>query len=239
MCTATYLPLNKKEFILTHNRDEHSGRKSALHPEFYKLGDAEVVYPKDAQANGTWILSSDNSYTLCLLNGGRIKHKPSGPYRHSRGLVLLDFFKYQDTQDFVTNYNFNELEPFTLIVINNTNDIIIDEIIWDAKLLTCNTQDSSIPKIWSSATLYNDHEITQRQAWFAHWINENDFNTNNILKFHNFSPSDNEGFIINRSDNKLTVSITSVLSTDASTEFYYKDLVTEKDNLVQLFPQDA
>ncbi|GBL36066.1 hypothetical protein EMGBS15_16610 [Filimonas sp.] len=90
MCTVTYLPVSSSSFILTHNRDEHHTRAIALLPEKKTMQDIEIIFPTDQQGGGTWIATS-KEFTLCLLNGGFEKHIPSPPYRHSRGLVILDF----------------------------------------------------------------------------------------------------------------------------------------------------
>ena len=101
MCTVTYIPSNKDSYILTSNRDESPQRASAEIPKKYKIFDQDIFFPRDPQAGGTWIASSEENYTLCLLNGAFKKHKWNPPYRMSRGLVLLDFFKYNNTNKFL------------------------------------------------------------------------------------------------------------------------------------------
>ncbi len=123
MCTVTYLPLQDNGFILTSNRDETILRKSALPPAKYTIHNKCVVFPKDQQANGTWIATSPRSYTLCLLNGAFEKHTPNTSYKKSRGLALLDFFHYANANDFIDKYDFKGIEPFTMLIIKGNNKI--------------------------------------------------------------------------------------------------------------------
>ena len=100
MCTVTFLPKGDTDFILTSNRDEDPSRASlALVAE--SVGSQIVHFPKDPKAGGTWFASNKSDFTLCVLNGGFEKHKHNPPYRLSRGLMVLDFFKTLNAQTFV------------------------------------------------------------------------------------------------------------------------------------------
>src|SRR4051812_35703302 len=116
MCTVTYLPTHQNGFILTHSRDEKAIRKPALSPQAVIIGGQEVYFPQDPQGKGTWIATSAYT-TLCLLNGAYIAHEPQPPYKHSRGLVLLHFFDYASIDNFIALYDFDGIEPFTLIMV--------------------------------------------------------------------------------------------------------------------------
>ena len=61
MCTVTYLPLQDNGFILTSNRDEAIVRKISLPPAKYTINNTSVFFPKDQEANGTWIATSSNN----------------------------------------------------------------------------------------------------------------------------------------------------------------------------------
>ena len=69
MCTVTFLPKGKNDYILTSNRDETPTR-AALEPKAYSIGSKEIYFPKDPLAGGTWIATDKQRFTLCLLNGG-------------------------------------------------------------------------------------------------------------------------------------------------------------------------
>jgi uncharacterized protein with NRDE domain len=127
MCTVTYLPFSNNSFLLTSSRDEKPSRASALAPEYYSVAENQLLFPKDQQAQGTWIAVNEKGRTLCLLNGGVEKHIPSPPYQRSRGLVLLDVFSYDSLGIFTTQYSLQNIEPFTLIEIQGE---LLTELRW-------------------------------------------------------------------------------------------------------------
>ncbi len=132
MCTVTYLPLPSAGFVLTSTRDERSIRKAAIPPREYDVHGGMVFYPKDPDAGGTWIASAVSGYSLCLLNGGFKIHESRPPYRLSRGLVLLDFYKYNNVASFRDHYDFKGIEPFTLLILGHPQRSL-DELRWDGQ----------------------------------------------------------------------------------------------------------
>jgi Transport and Golgi organisation 2 len=233
MCTVTYLPITTKEFILTSNRDEDVKRPTALPVQEYAIANKTIYFPKDQKANGTWIAYDTNGYTLCLLNGAFKKHTSKGNYKKSRGLMLLDFYDYNDPKKFADEYNFEGIEPFTMIMVYccaETKQIILFELKWDEAKPYLIQHDSSLPQIWSSVTLYSQEVIEQRNGWFNNWLSSNTNYTNDeILFFHHFGgvgKTDND-LIINRGDKK-TVSISCIHKSTAHTEIIYEDIVNKK-----------
>jgi len=73
MCTVTYLPL-KKGFILTSNRDERLLRKPSTVPQIQLINKVAVLFPRDMEANGTWMATAQNGRSVCLLNGAFEPH---------------------------------------------------------------------------------------------------------------------------------------------------------------------
>src|SRR4051812_22764348 len=73
MCTVTYLPL-KEGFIITSNRDERLVRKPADAPQIISGLNTRILFPRDGEAGGTWIATSENNRTVCLLNGAFVPH---------------------------------------------------------------------------------------------------------------------------------------------------------------------
>ena len=90
MCVLTFLPTINSGYILTNNRDEALARPKAIPPKKYNINGKQIYFPKDAQAGGTWIATSDD-LTVCLLNGASENHIHNPPYRQSRGQLILDF----------------------------------------------------------------------------------------------------------------------------------------------------
>lgn len=231
MCVLTYLPLSEGGFILTHNRDEHVARQRALEPRQYSHGGVAVVYPKDPKGGGTWIASSER-FSLCLLNGAFENHTPSPPYRQSRGLVILDFFDYQDFGLFVEEYRFEGIEPFTLVVADAARQQLW-ELRWDAERLHHSPKDYTSAHIWSSATLYTPEVRRAREAWFAEWLRQSaHYSPAGILDFHlhGGTGDTHNDMRMNRSGQLLTQSVTQIHRPDTQTyRLMYQDLLLEQE----------
>jgi hypothetical protein len=187
-----------------------------------------VFFPQDPQAGGTWIATSENNFTLCLLNGAFEKHERKMNYRHSRGKVLLDFFEYNDVAAFANNYNLQDIEPFTLIIVNSNSGLWLDELRWDATTLHHTVIDITAPHIWSSATLYTPAVIAQRKEWFSKWIIQHkDYQQEEILKFHEFGGDGDtqNNLVMNRADKVRTLSITGIKKDSWNYTMNYRDLL--------------
>ena len=237
MCTVSHLPLPGEGFIITSTRDEKTIRKPALPPEKYTIHGQEIYFPRDTDAGGSWIASSPGGHTLCLLNGGFVVHEPRPPYRKSRGLVLLDFFLYNDVTGFRDSYDFNGIEPFTMLVrfypgtASDGADQTFDELRWDGDTLHHTALNPETPAIWSSVTLYTSEVIRQRNKWFEKWLKEKpEFAIGSIVNFHKTAGTGNihNDILMNRDDVVKTVSITSLIRSPHHHEFYYEDVVENR-----------
>ena len=233
MCTVSYLPLSPSDYILTSNRDEAVERPSALPINQYLIGEQTVYFPKDPQAGGTWIATTGYNAALCLLNGGFEPHLiPEGhTFRKSRGTVLLDFFHHENADAYINTYDFSNIEPFTLIVIETVNGSTeLRELRWSGSQLTVTPMNASEPHIWSSVTLYSETVRKQRQTWFQDWLNRRKtFTQNEILLFHRFAGEGNPMHdLIMQKGNRTTVSICSIERTEGLTSAVYMDLKKEE-----------
>ena len=226
MCTVTYLPLGNDEFCLTSNRDETPTRQPM---ELYYDEANNLLFPKEPKHGGTWISVSADNRLVCLLNGAFQKHKHEPPYRKSRGLVVLDYFEYGTTTQFVTNYYFDGIEPFTMVIFDNAK---IYDFRWDGETKHLLELDPEKPHIWSSSTLYNDEIKNKRIAWFQQLlVAEQENNAAEILKFHKTAGADDKenGLIMSRNNNLVcTVSITQVLKKDHKFSLKYFDRINNK-----------
>ena len=241
MCVLTYLPTfigtSPNGFIFTSNRDESVVRESAIPPRKYKIGGRYIFFPKDPISGGTWIGGCD-SFTLCLLNGGFEKHISASPYRHSRGKVILDFYKYVDVEKFLKSYNFDNIEPFTLVIISRDNSLTINEIRWTGRRVFHKTLKANKPNIWSSVTLYTPEIIQERERWFDDFLQENpNYSAEDILKFHHFGgKGDARNAIKMNRENKLkTLSITQFRVDDENFIVQYQDLQKDKNFVFRVF----
>ncbi len=216
MCTVSYVPLGDNHFILTSNRDERTVREDALTPRRYLRNGESLYYPKDPEAGGTWFLTSSRGITLCLLNGAFERHERLPAYRLSRGQILLQFFDFETTEDFLEDFDLEKIEPFTLLVVDSSSGPLqFHEMRWDGTGKFIRKLDSMKAGIWSSVTLYDTETIATRQRLFDRWLAEKrDKNAESLIDFHRFGnrsdQNTEEGFVINHHNLVKTRSISSV-----------------------------
>jgi len=230
MCTVSYLPVKEASYIITSTRDEKTSRKSAVPPEKHEISGQPVYFPRDQEANGTLIGTTNGGLTLCLLNGGTEIHIPSPPYRRSRGLVLLDFFAYNDIGTYRDNYDFAGIEPFTLIIVDY-NRKELSELWWNGDAIQHNSKDYYLPHIWSSVTLYTEEIIRKRETWFNEWLkSRSDYHMNDIIGFHKKGGTGDKRYdiLMNRDNEVRTVSITSIQTLQDVHLLRYEDILLNK-----------
>lgn len=234
MCTVTYIP-SKTGFILTSSRDERTFRPT-LAPQEYVHNDETLVYPKDELAGGTWIASSNNKRIACLLNGAFENHEKKKIYTKSRGLILLESFKYNTIGDFIDTVNTENVEPFTLLLIDHKNTFEFTEFRWDGILKHVLRIDKDSKNIWSSATLYNKYEQSLRSVWFNDWTEKySEIEDRNIFNFHNKKHSDNKqtDILMNRGNGLQTLSITQIIINDKKGSMSYFDLINNTNKQIE------
>jgi len=235
MCTVTFLPGIGSQYILTTSRDEQLSRPVARGPELKKMNDYSLLYPVDPKGGGTWIACDDAGKTVCLFNGAFKAHFPEYPYRHSRGLIVPDFFQYPDAESFSLHYNFSNIEPFTLIIVEHHS---LTEFKWDGEKTYLLDHEFSIPKIWSSVTLYTPEIIILRERWFRDWksgIVHPD--QKDILEFHLNAGDGRKETDVQMERKALslkTVSITSVMVSTNKAKMEYLDLRNHSNQHIEL-----
>jgi hypothetical protein len=238
MCTVTFLPLGNKGFILTSNRDEKTSRLPAEAPRRYLLHGQTLVFPRDPVGGGTWIATSGKGVSGCMLNGAFEVHWPAPAYRLSRGRVLLDFFGYDYTGKFATEYDFSGIEPFTLLVVRTEPELSVTEIRWDGQQIHLAVKDPERPWIWSSATLYAPAVVQQREQWFAGWLaGRNGYTVADILQFHHCAgQGDSEnGLRINRQNTLQTINITTIARPNPGEHLMvYEDLLQHREQTYRI-----
>ena len=225
MCTVTYLPLGNNDFILTSNRDE-TPLRNTIPPHKYIENGVELTYPKDELAGGTWIGLSDKKRLVCLLNGGFEKHIRKSSYKMSRGIIVKNILSADDGVSFINNFDFKEIEPFTLILVDWNNQLEAYDLVWDGTTKHFNKLLQE-PKIWSSSTLYTEEMKALRKDWFANWLLENkDYKQKDILEFHqNENLGNTEISPKMKRETVETVSVTSVKKEALEVNFNYLDFV--------------
>jgi len=180
MCTVTYLP-RPSGFILTHNRDEAPARSSQTIVREKTPGGQTLIFPRDTLAGGTWIATSREGRTACLLNGAFVLHKRVLPYRRSRGLILLDFFDWDSPVAFFQSYDFEGIEPFTLLFfaqaqlsesskLSESSMHRVTEFRWDGQHRHLKNLPTDQAHFWCSATLYPQEMQIRREQVFREWL---------------------------------------------------------------------
>ena len=223
MCTVTFLPTGTTQFVLTSNRDEAPNRET-IPPRFYKFDGTNMLFPKDKRAGGTWIGLSDKQRLVCLLNGGFMLHERQAKYRMSRGVVVREMLESDDIVTLIEGYDLNNIEPFTLILIEWRLELKLYELVWDGHEKHFSRLPLE-PKLWSSSTLYNREMKDDRQMWFKGFLNVSDVTAESILDFHETAGKEtmDYGVIMDRGFVKTT-SITQVQKINNVTRMRYHDL---------------
>ena len=227
MCTVTYIPQAEDAFILTHSRDEQVLRGIASPPVIRKINGIKHIFPVDPKGGGTWIGVGENNRVAFLLNGGTKKHSPHPPYRHSRGLIIPDLFNYDSFSSFYSNYSFEGLEPFTLIILEDNRMI---ELRLEEEILRIKEIDRNIPQIYSSATLYSQEVAHDRKLEFHEWLKAQEkFTQDEIIKLHSKFRYEllNTGKPVDNNAILKTVSTTSIVKNETKAEVLYFDRVND------------
>ena len=226
MCTVTIFYRGHNDFVLTSNRDEAPNRTS-ISPRVYEEDGLKMMYPKDELAGGTWIGVSEKNRMICLLNGGFTKHKRKESYQFSRGLIVKQLLASDNVVDFINKYDFEHVEPFTIVIADWNEGLKFLELVWDGK----ESHFSKLPletKIWSSSTLYSEEMKMKRHKWFEDFLNDNELNSETVLEFHS-TETDNKdfGIVMDRGFVKTT-SITQIEKNNGLIRMVYHDLVQDK-----------
>lgn len=226
MCTLTFIPKPNNDFILTSNRDEAPERET-FPPAVYVENEVELLYPKDAVAGGTWIGGSAKNRVVSIMNGGFVAHKRKSAYRKSRGLVVKDLLTADDVVAEINNYDFEGIEPFTIIIVDWNKELRLYQLVWDGEKAHF-SEEAIRPRIWSSSPLYPSDLKSKRENWFSAFIDEHPAAAaNNMLTFHKTAGEGNSqsDLIMDRGFVK-TKSITQVIRNETGLEMRYEDLQT-------------
>ena len=113
------------------------------------------------------------------------------------------------------------IEPFTLVVVDWSEENRLFEFVWDGQQRFFKELEWQ-PIIWSSSTLYTDHMKEMRQDWFREWFIGKSITPEAILDFHKHGGI---GFpevdVFMKREKVGTVSITQVSKIDKNIEMRY------------------
>ncbi|MEE9374381.1 MAG: NRDE family protein [Saprospiraceae bacterium] len=210
MCTVTFIPIKGQgNFIFTSNRDEFPQR-TADELMIKTINEKKVLFPQDQRAKGTWIAISDSDQLVCILNGAFEAHKRRDDYVKSRGIMALEMFEYENSINFLKNYNLKGIEPFTMILYDCGN---LFELKWDYNIKHIRNLNPEDSHIWASSTLYSEKWQKKRQKWFSEWHQKHVTITQSaVLDFHNNAGEGNDRYDVKMYVDGLvqTTSITSI-----------------------------
>ena len=228
MCTVSFIPKSNNDFILTSNRDE-SPNRNTLAPLLYEIDGVKLLFPKDEIAGGTWIGASDKKRLICLLNGGFVAHQPAESYRLSRGVVVTELLIAGDVVEKINTFDFEEIEPFTIILVDWCVDLGLYELVWDGENVHFSKKPLQ-PTIWSSSLLYSDKVKKKREIWFSDFIKVTKVvNEEEIINFHKTAgEGDKETNLIMDKVFVKTKSITEFSKRNGLCEMRYEDIMGNK-----------
>lgn len=142
--------------------------------------------------------------------------------------MVLEFFKYTDVAAFLAQYDFDGIEPFTLVLVDSDQENKVTELKWDANTAHIQHLDATRAHIWSSATLYPKEIAEQRAGWFDQWLaGHNSYEQQKIMEFHKYGGRGDlwNNFVMKRGDHLQTVSITSIQK-NGGYNMIYDDLLS-------------
>lgn len=217
MCIVSLLK-NGTDFILTHNRDENIHRKSSKELQTTTIQSSTIQFPEDIKSNGTWICSS-KKYVVALLNGAFYNHTKKENYRTSRGKLIFELFCFHSIADFVNTYNFQGIEPFTMLAIDvqeNTSQIII----WNEIEITTLSGNTEKGIVLLSSTLYSDSQKSVLKNNFSTQVN-NEFNHKTLFNWHYKNRMKKNKIFIDIQ----TVSITQIIKRNNEINVTYQKII--------------
>ena len=152
--------------------------------------------------------------------------------------MALEFFSHENAIHFFHHFNFEGMEPFTMVIFDDGN---LYELRWDEVKQHVKKLDTNSTHLWASCTLYSQEWQSKRQDWFSDWQEKNTTpNQNNILDFHKHAGEGNPRFdvVMNYKDIVRTTSITSIIKTKQKMDLRYEDMLDgkmKKEELVLQF----
>ena len=234
MCTVTFVP-TEEGFVFSSNRDEDPQRAAQNLVEDER-GDLKVYFPQDKGASGTWFAYSNADQFACVLNGAFEPHQRKEFYTMSRGIMALAYFDYTTIDEFINTFNFEGMEPFTLILYNKGD---FKELKWDEVELHVRSLSVQDIHLWSSATLYNQEWWLDRSVNFKEFVARKQPDQVGIMDYHKtvlpFVPEALQALLGSSSPlTNLPVKTTSVSSLE-KTSLGFKFHFHRTDGQVKLF----
>lgn len=225
MCTVVFIPYNGKYFIASL-RDEHPDRSIAKLPILSQSKSNKYISPIDPQGGGTWVGINNTGSVIVLLNGGFINHLKKEFYKKSRGQIVIELLSVNHPVKLWNEIELENIEPFTLIVWSEST---LMQLVWDGEKKYKTQVNANKAQIWSSSTLYNEHEKFDRKKKYEEWINSSDdISRSFLLDFFEKGNDENESVFIRNSPEIKTLSYTCIeITKDLSNSIIYQDFISD------------
>ena len=181
MCILSIVK-SEQGIVITSNRDEQRSRKNSLAPEIINLGERKAIIARDAQAQGTWLLTDNLGRTAILLNGAFESHIPAPPYRESRGIILMNLFQEENFKSAFLFYHLENIEPFQVIYLDPERAF---QFVWDGNQKHLFEVDLSTPQVFFSPTLYTKEQQEEKRNHFFKILAEiESMDSSQLLEIH-------------------------------------------------------
>jgi len=224
MCLVSFWKMKSGKVIMTSNRDEAPAR-SVNQIQNENIEGQSLVYPQDTEG-GSWFFISSKKSVAIVLNGAFKTHKRQDKYRMSRGLMLKEYFSFENFPQFLNLYDFQNIEPFTMIVFENEK---LYEFRWDGAVKDIEVLSIDELHVWSSCTLYTTHQEQLRKNKFLEMFQEgNTEPVDQLIKdIHLKGKVGNPqfDFLMNREERVKTISFSQAIIKQEKIEFSFENLL--------------
>jgi hypothetical protein len=208
MCILS-LVRTTNSIVLTSNRDEQRARPNSLPPEIISSNNRKSILARDAQAQGTWLLTDNAGRTAVLLNGAFEYHTPAPPYRESRGVILMNLFQEDNFKSAFLFYNLENIEPFQVVYLDQAQSF---QCVWDGIQKHVFQIDLSKPSVFFSPTLYQREQQDLKKNHFLKSLEKaNSIDAETLFEFHTSQNTEHSdlNFFMNR-ENQTTKSVSQI-----------------------------
>lgn len=102
----------------------------------------------------------------------------------SRGIIVTDLLTSQNAVSAIETYDFKDIEPFTIVMVEWNEELRLYELVWDG-VISHFSEKPLAPYIWSSSPLYSEALKKKRERWFSEFIFNNlQPSEADLLEFH-------------------------------------------------------
>ncbi len=214
MCTVSIIALRSAPgaYRLVTNRDEQRTRATGEAPSWRILGGVRVVAPRDPNAGGTWVATSERGQTLCILNGN-LEPPPAPPPRpQSRGSLiglLMPLGSNEAALDRLRQMDLSPFPPFRLVGVEPTpaGPHLFDAF-WNRRALVA-TVDHSLPVCFVSSGL-GDSAVSPRLPLFKEIVVPHPTVASQDAYHAHTWPERPEISVLMKRRDAMTVSVTSI-----------------------------